>query len=123
MLQPEVVPFLQCISGAVLQQNNARPQMLQRLFKTSVPPNIYNFFLCLLIRQLWRLFSACGIWLVHVSLVSRVLQLQKNFYCVYKQYGNLFYKADIQNLFDSMSRLIQHFLQRVVDTQIFISDT
>ncbi|GFV25878.1 hypothetical protein TNCV_3868461 [Trichonephila clavipes] len=27
MLQPEVVPFLQYISGAVLQQNNARPDV------------------------------------------------------------------------------------------------
>ncbi|GFV30794.1 transposable element Tcb1 transposase [Trichonephila clavipes] len=49
--------------------------MMQKLFETSVQPNTCNFFLCLLIRRIHRLLSTCGIWLVGVSLVIRVLQL------------------------------------------------
>ncbi|GFV57230.1 transposable element Tcb1 transposase [Trichonephila clavipes] len=67
--------------------------MLQKLFETSVQPNMCNFFPGLLVRRICRLMSTCGIWLVDVSLVIHVLQLQKtNFCCAYKQYGILFHK-------------------------------
>ena len=67
--------------------------MLQRLFETSIQPNICNFFLGLLIRQICCLLSLCGIWLVSVSLVIRVLQFQKmNFGCSYKQFGVRFHR-------------------------------
>ncbi|GFY30989.1 uncharacterized protein TNCV_1629621 [Trichonephila clavipes] len=67
--------------------------MLQRLFETSVQPNTCNFFLGLLIRRICHLLSTCEIWLVGVSLVIRVQQLQKTkFCCAYKQYGIFFHK-------------------------------
>ncbi|GFS94213.1 uncharacterized protein TNCV_3786701 [Trichonephila clavipes] len=70
-----------------------RTPMLQRLFETSVQPNTCNLFFGLLIRLICRLLSTCEIWLVGVSLVIRVLQLQKtNFCCAYKQYEILFHK-------------------------------
>ncbi|GFV96075.1 transposable element Tcb1 transposase [Trichonephila clavipes] len=72
--------------------------MLQRLFETSVQPNTGNFFLDLLIRRICHLLSTCGVWLVGVSLVIHVLQLQKmNFCCAYKQYGILFHKQTFKN--------------------------
>ncbi|GFS90173.1 transposable element Tc1 transposase [Trichonephila clavipes] len=89
VLQPEVVPFLQGIPGAILQH----AYMLQKLFETSVQPNTSNFFLGLLIRRIYRLLSTCEIWLDGVPLMIRVLQLQKtNFCCAYKQSGILFHK-------------------------------
>ena len=67
--------------------------MLQRLFETSVQPNASIFFLGLLFRRICLLLSTCKILLVSVSLVTRVLQLQKtNFTYTYKQYGILFHK-------------------------------
>ena len=67
--------------------------MLQRLFEISVQPNVRNFFLGSLIRGMCRLLSTFGIWLVGVSFVIRVLQLQKtNFGCAYKQYRIFFHK-------------------------------
>ncbi|GFS72714.1 transposable element Tc1 transposase [Trichonephila clavipes] len=45
VLQPEVVLFFQGIPGAIFQQSIAHTHMLQRLFNTSVQPNIYNVFL------------------------------------------------------------------------------
>ncbi|PRD32796.1 UNVERIFIED_CONTAM: hypothetical protein NCL1_19390 [Trichonephila clavipes] len=67
--------------------------ILQRLLETSVQLNTCNFFLDLLIHRICRLVITRGIWLVGVSLVIRVLQLQKtSFYCAYKQYGILFHK-------------------------------
>ncbi|PRD29413.1 UNVERIFIED_CONTAM: hypothetical protein NCL1_29473 [Trichonephila clavipes] len=60
--------------------------MLQNLFEISVQPNTSNFFLRQLIRRMSHLLSTCGIWLVVVSLVIRVLQLNKtNSYCANKQ--------------------------------------
>ncbi|GFX37620.1 uncharacterized protein TNCV_3201431 [Trichonephila clavipes] len=81
--------------------------MLQKLFETSVKHNTSNHFIGLLIRRICRLFSTCGIWLVDVSRVICVLQLQKMYFCcAYKQYGTSLPQADIQNLFDSMPRRI-----------------
>ena len=72
--------------------------MLQRLFETFVQPNTFNFFLDLLIRRICRLVSMSKIWLVGVSLMILVLQLQKkNFVCIYKQYEMLFYKRKFKN--------------------------
>ncbi|PRD24256.1 UNVERIFIED_CONTAM: hypothetical protein NCL1_44301 [Trichonephila clavipes] len=52
--------------------------MLQRLFETSVPPNKCMQLLSWhLIRRICRLLSKCWIWLFGISLVIRVLQLQK----------------------------------------------
>ncbi|GFX46238.1 uncharacterized protein TNCV_1371801 [Trichonephila clavipes] len=67
--------------------------MLQKLIETSVQPNTCKFFLGLLIHRVCRLLSTCGILLVGVSLVKRILQLRKaDFCCAYKQYGILFDK-------------------------------
>ena len=74
VLQPEVVPFLQGIPRAIFQQNYTG-HMLQRLFETSLQPNTRNFLLGLFILRICRLLNTCGIWLVDVSLVIRVLQL------------------------------------------------
>ncbi|GFX80166.1 transposable element Tc1 transposase [Trichonephila clavipes] len=76
VLQPEVVPFLQVILGAIFQQDNTRPH-IEKNYLTSVQPNKWNFFLGLFIRRIYRLLSWCGIWLIGVLLVIRVLQLQK----------------------------------------------
>ena len=55
--------------------------MLQRLFETFVQPNPCNFFLGLFIRRICCLLSTCGIWLIGVSIVIRVLHLQKTNFC------------------------------------------
>ncbi|GFU65412.1 uncharacterized protein TNCV_1796791 [Trichonephila clavipes] len=81
--------------------------MLQRLFETSVQPNTSIFFLGLLIRGDMLPMSTCRIWLVGVSLVIRVLQLQKDELLLRLQaIWNYLSKADIHNLFDSMSRRV-----------------
>ncbi|PRD23957.1 UNVERIFIED_CONTAM: hypothetical protein NCL1_45017 [Trichonephila clavipes] len=54
--------------------------ILQTLFDTSVQANTCNFFLSLLIRRICRLLSTYGIWLVVVSLMICVLQLQKTYF-------------------------------------------
>ncbi|GFW45605.1 transposable element Tcb1 transposase [Trichonephila clavipes] len=67
--------------------------MLRGLLETSVQLNTCNVLLDMLNHQICRLLSMSGIWLVCVSLVIHVLQLQKtNVCCAYKQYGNLFHK-------------------------------
>ncbi|PRD31644.1 UNVERIFIED_CONTAM: hypothetical protein NCL1_22998 [Trichonephila clavipes] len=90
VLQPEVVPFLQGIFGAIFQQDNAHPLVFRDFCSAQhiqlLPCPTYS-------RRICRLLSTCVIWLVGVSLVIRVLQLQKtNFYCTYKQYGILFHR-------------------------------
>ncbi|GFX49627.1 uncharacterized protein TNCV_4902691 [Trichonephila clavipes] len=76
--------------------------MLQRLFESSVQPNACNFFLDLLIRWIGHLLSTCGIWLVGISFVIHVLQLEKMNFC--STYTTSLSQADIQNLFDAMPR-------------------
>ncbi|GFU97589.1 uncharacterized protein TNCV_747531 [Trichonephila clavipes] len=91
--------------------------MLQRLFETSVHPNTCNSFLGLLIHRICRLLSTCEIWLVSVSIVIRVLLLQKtNFCCAYKQYGIVFHKQTFKICFTPFHVVQQHLLQRLVTT-------
>ncbi|PRD36642.1 UNVERIFIED_CONTAM: hypothetical protein NCL1_08023 [Trichonephila clavipes] len=79
--------------------------MLQRLFETCVQPNSYNIFLGFLIRRICRLLSTCGIWLVGISPVIRVVQLQKTNFCLLIQaIWNYSPQVDIQNLFESLPR-------------------
>ena len=92
VLQPEVVPFLQGIHGAIFQQDNARPHVaksvrdfcpalrMQFLPRPANSPDMSS------IEHVWDL-------VVGVSLVICVLQFQKtNFGSAYKQYGILFHK-------------------------------
>ena len=73
-------------------------RMLQRLFEIYVLHNICNFFLGLLIRQICPLLSTCGIWLVGIFLVIRVLLHRKtNFGCVHKQYEILLHKQTFKS--------------------------
>ena len=92
VLLPEVIPLLQ----ASLELSFCwiiHAHMCQRLFETSVQPYTCSFFLGLLIHCICCLLSMRGIWLVGVSLVICVLQLQKmNFGCTYNQYGITFHK-------------------------------
>ncbi|PRD21715.1 UNVERIFIED_CONTAM: hypothetical protein NCL1_51008 [Trichonephila clavipes] len=67
--------------------------MLQKLFETSVPLNTCSVFPGLLICRICHLLGTDGIWLIGVSLLIRVLKLQKiNFCCAYKQYEILIHK-------------------------------
>ena len=92
VLQLEIVPCFQSIPGATFQQENARV-LVAKITQTSVQPNACNFFFRLLIRQICRLFSTCGICLVGVFLVIRVLLLQNtNLVCAYKQYEIFYHK-------------------------------
>ncbi|GFX99485.1 hypothetical protein TNCV_3039601 [Trichonephila clavipes] len=84
VLQCEVVLFLQGISGAVFQQDNARLHVANT-FQDFLSSITCNFFLGLLIFRICHPLSTCGILLVGVSFVIRVLQLQKTtFCCAYK---------------------------------------
>ncbi|GFV64438.1 uncharacterized protein TNCV_955961 [Trichonephila clavipes] len=116
VLQMEVVPFLQGVPGSFIRIMHA--PALQRLFDCSAQH--MQLFLGLLIPRICRLLSTGWIWKVGVSLVIRVLQLQKtNFCCAYKQYGiNSRLHADIQNPFDSMpSRIAVLIAERGVYTK------
>ena len=87
-------PFLQ---GTL----DTRPQV-SKTVRDSCLPNTCNFFLGLLIRRICRLLSMCGIWLVGVSLVNCVLQLQKtNFGWAHKQYGILFHTQTFEICFNA----------------------
>ena len=102
VLQPEIV-----LVNASLELSFSKvihAPMLGRLFETSVQPNICNIFLSLLIRRIRRLLSKCGIWLVSVSLLIRVLELRKtNFNCEYKQNGVIFHKQTFKIWLHAMS--------------------
>ncbi|GFV56209.1 uncharacterized protein TNCV_3266161 [Trichonephila clavipes] len=93
--------------------------MLQRLFEFFVQPNTCNFFFDLLIRWMFCILSTCGIWLVGVSLVLRILYLEKtNFCCAYKQYGILFHKETLKICFTPCHVVYQRLLKRVVAKSI-----
>ncbi|GFT02526.1 hypothetical protein TNCV_1487441 [Trichonephila clavipes] len=97
-VMPKVFPFLQGLPGTFFQQDNACPYV-SKTARDSVRPNTCNFFLGLLIM--------CGIWLVGILLVIRILQLQKtNFLCTKQAIWNTLLEADIQTLFNSMPRRI-----------------
>ncbi|GFW61965.1 uncharacterized protein TNCV_4669901 [Trichonephila clavipes] len=76
--------------------------MLQRLFETSVQPNTYNFFLGLIIRQehVWDLVCR------RLALDPRPAALKDRLSLRIQAIWNSLPQADIQNLFDSMSRCI-----------------
>ncbi|GFY13561.1 transposable element Tcb1 transposase [Trichonephila clavipes] len=85
---PSLNEFLELSFGRIIHAH-----MSQRLLETSFQPNTCNFFLDLHIRRIRRLLSTCGIWLVGISLVVSLLQLQKtNVCCAHKQYGILFHE-------------------------------
>ncbi|GFW68654.1 uncharacterized protein TNCV_530081 [Trichonephila clavipes] len=71
-LQPQVIPFLEEIPGAIFQQDNVRPYVAKTV-RDFCSPNTYTFFLDLLIRRICHLLSTCGIWLAGVSLGIHVL--------------------------------------------------
>ena len=72
VLEPEVVPFLQGIRGAVFQQDNARPHVARNVQDFFAAEHI-QLFRGLLIRRICRLLNMCRIPLVGVSLVILVL--------------------------------------------------
>ena len=85
VLQPEVVPFLQRIPGDIFQQDSSPPNVAKTVRDFCSAQHMQLFPGCILIRWIYRLVSTCEIMLVGVSLVFRVLQLQKtNFACAYK---------------------------------------
>ncbi|GFS65273.1 uncharacterized protein TNCV_2451151 [Trichonephila clavipes] len=87
--------------------------MLQRLFETSVQPNTCNFFLGLLmpVEHVWNLVGRRFTRDLHPAASKDELLLR------IQAIWNSLPQADIQNLFNSMPRRIQHLLQRVVATQ------
>ncbi|GFV52658.1 transposable element Tcb1 transposase [Trichonephila clavipes] len=110
VLQLEVIPFLQCIPGAIFQQHNSRPH---------VTKTVLDFCSVQLMHLLpWLAYSPDmppieHVWalIVGVSLVIGVLKLQKtNFFFAYKQYGISFPQANIQNLFESTPRRLAAFI-------------
>ena len=119
MLQSKIAPFFK----ASLELSFSRAMhahMLQRMLETPVQFNTYNFFLGMFIRRIYRPLITWGGegWLVGVSLVIRVLQLQKTYFgCAYKQYGILFHKQTFKNCLAPSDVIWQHLLQRVLATQ------
>ncbi|GFY08874.1 uncharacterized protein TNCV_4660671 [Trichonephila clavipes] len=98
VIQPEVVPFLEGIPGAIFQQDNVRPHVaktardfcsaehMQLLPWPAFSPDMSP------IKHEWDLVGRC------VSLVVPVLQLQKaNFCCAYKQIELRSYRKTIGN--------------------------
>ncbi|GFT81510.1 uncharacterized protein TNCV_3673611 [Trichonephila clavipes] len=104
VLPPEVVPFLQSIRGAIFQQDNARPHVAKTVRNFCSAQR--NFFLGLLIRRIYHLLNTCQIWLVDVSLVIRILQLQKTKFAANTSSMEFSFTTGIQNLFDFMPRRI-----------------
>ncbi|GFW28151.1 uncharacterized protein TNCV_2818291 [Trichonephila clavipes] len=68
VLQPSFKASLELSYSRIMHAH-----MFQRLFETLIQPNTYNFLFGLLIHRICRLLCTCGIWLVDVSLVIRVL--------------------------------------------------
>ncbi|GFU57529.1 transposable element Tc1 transposase [Trichonephila clavipes] len=85
VLPLEVVAFLQCIPGAIFQQDNACPHVAKTVRDLFSRTHATSSLDCLFpdmspIEHVW-------------DLVGRRLALQKtNFCCAYKQYGILFQK-------------------------------
>ncbi|PRD30381.1 UNVERIFIED_CONTAM: Transposable element Tcb2 transposase [Trichonephila clavipes] len=100
--KPEVVPFLQDIPGAIFQQDNAFPHVAKTVqdFCSAQHMQLVPWSANLLdispIKHVWD-------WLVGISHVIHVLQLQKTQLLLRIQViSNSLPQADIQNLFDSM---------------------
>ncbi|GFT78124.1 transposable element Tc1 transposase [Trichonephila clavipes] len=92
VLQPEVVPFLEGIPGAIFQLDNARPHVAKTVRDFCSAQHMQLLLWPAYSLDMWPI-EHVWVWLVGISLVIHVLQLQKtNFCCAYKQYGILFHK-------------------------------
>ena len=91
--------------------------MLQRFFETSVQPKKCSSIHGLLISLKRCVLSTCGIWLVNVQRMIRVLQLQKtNSGCIYKQCGIFIHKQTFKISLTLCHVVQQYLLQHVVAT-------
>ncbi|GFY24436.1 hypothetical protein TNCV_1014841 [Trichonephila clavipes] len=102
VLQPEVVPFLQCIPGAIFQQHNALPHVAKtvRDFCSAQPMQFLPWPAYLPdmspIEHMWDLVGWCLArdWLLATSKDELLLRIQAIW--------NSLPQADIQNLLDSL---------------------
>ncbi|GFW82234.1 uncharacterized protein TNCV_3817151 [Trichonephila clavipes] len=85
--------------------------MLQRLFEISVQPNTCNFFIGLLIRRICHLLSPSGICFGRrLAREPRPAASKDELLLPILEIWSSLSQADIQNMFDSMTRRIEAFI-------------